>query len=193
MLTGSNRRNPGFTLIELLISCSLAFMILSLLYRSYMYQLRMSEQNEKQFAVFNEGNFILSILSEELENLCFTAHQSAFSGSRDKLSFHSWTGRFKPAGHRLEQVSYGFDRTTGSMKRTSTDAKSPEVQSIEFGSNIQKVRFSYMKDGKWNDGWDKPDQLPEAVRISIVFSLHGRSMDSTVYLSRAKEIKDAGF
>ncbi|MCK5682768.1 prepilin-type N-terminal cleavage/methylation domain-containing protein [bacterium] len=177
-----NNVKSAFTLLELLISISLVTMTLALLYTSYIDQIRTANLINKRCSVFIEGNTIMKILTEELENIDpIPVNNKVFSGNSGELVYRSRKKTFKLSENKMSFLNYKYNSSKFSLTRKNID-DTGILSSVDLGSMIKSVKFNFFDGNKWVEKWETTNKLPFAVMIFLEFTMFDKKLRSIVYL-----------
>ncbi len=177
-----NNVKSAFTLLELLISISLVTMTLALLYTSYIDQIRTANLINKRCSVFIEGNTIMKILTEELENIdSVPVNNKVFSGNSGELVYRSRKKTFKLSENKMSFLNYKYNSSKFSLTRKNID-DTGILSSVDLGSMIKSVKFNFFDGNKWVEKWETTNKLPFAVMIFLEFTMFDKKLRSIVYL-----------
>jgi len=173
------RRSSGFTLTEALIAVCLYAVVMTGLLSAFGSGIFCRDHVEGQLDSLRMRAQAISRLDLDARNaVAFSEEKSLFSGRKDAVSFFAEVDFFSDgkAGRDIARVSYRF--SGGQLLRTcrrgkeSLNEEAPG-QAEEIWTGIRAGAFQYAdnisatKPVAWNDTWDRPEGMPQAIRMDI--------------------------
>jgi general secretion pathway protein J len=169
----ANRAQAGFTLIELLVSMTLLGLVFVLLFSGLRFGMRAWERSTVAADTSDSIRTAQGLLRTELERTCPRrifppAGQDAptrvlFSGTPRGIAFLGPA----PGGARCERLALAT-ADDGTLRRL-VFTRRDNSQSDGLLRGAQSIVFAYHGPQGWQDGWEGRADLPDLIRVRIVF------------------------
>jgi len=190
-ITGG-RRSAGFTLVELLLAITLMSILLGLTYSGLRAATRSSQRGEQLLAAGGElraaHQFIRRQLNQMLplsfaETADANAQRIVFEGDASHIKYVApMPGYLGTGGPQVQVVEVANDGEGGFVVQFShallqgfTDDRLLDRDPVLLLEGVKSAGFEFLgkdEEGEltdWSSSWDKPEQLPVAVRLDVEF------------------------
>ena len=198
----TKKKTAGFTLIEVLISLTLLTIVLGAIYSTFFMVQRALERFENVSLKYHEARTTLDIIRREIESayikkpqnkditrnktLFLLKDRDIFGNSASTLYFTSFPYRDK----NLHVISYSVEESENTLKLLKMEAPAVTLSTLfsnlykaELMDGIEGFSVETLFNNKWVKTWDASqiNDLPDSVRVSIIFDDNGRKVKLTEY------------
>ena len=186
------RRTAGFTLVELLLAITLMSILLGLTYSGLRAATRSSQRGEQMLAAGGELRAAHQFIRRQLNQMLPLSYAETEDAEAERMVFEGdgthikyvapMPGYLGTGGPQVQVVEVASDGDGGYVVQFShallqgfTDDRLLDREPVLLLEGVKSAGFSFLgrdEEGElteWSSSWDKPEQLPVAVRFDVEF------------------------